>query len=99
VYIQYSGPNAPRAPGPIARVLAAVVAAVVLVVGVFLGVVFFISALIALAVIGAVVSWRVRNHRPRYQAHSGGRTIEGEWREVPGGDGWEEKGSGRHSGP
>ncbi len=99
VYIQYSGPNAPRAPGPIARVLAAVVAAIVLVVGIFLGLVFFVSALIALAVVGTIVSWRVRKNRPRNEPHPGGRTFEGEWREVSGGEGWDERPTDRHSGP
>jgi hypothetical protein len=99
VYIQYSGPNAPRAPGPIARVLAAVVAAIVLVAGIFLGLVFFVSALIALAVVGTIVSWRVRKNRPRDEPRRGGRTIEGEWREVSGREGWNEERADRRSEP
>lgn len=82
MYIQYSGPNASRAPGPFARFVGAIVAAAVLVIAFFLGIVFLISAVIALTVIGAVLSYRARKYRPREQSPTGGQVLEGEWSEV-----------------
>ena len=65
------------------------VAAAVLVLAFFLGVVFLISAVIALTIIGAVLSYRARKYRsrggPRPPGGEGGRqgeVLEGEWREV-----------------
>ena len=96
VYIQYSGSTSNRAPGPIARIVAAVIAAAVLVVAFVLGFVFLISAVIALLIIGGVMSYRLRKYRPkgpgpaRGPASGGpsGQTLEGEWQEVrPGRDG------------
>jgi hypothetical protein len=97
VYIQYSGSTATRPPGPIARIFAAIVAAAVLVVAFFLGVVFLISAVIALAIIGAVIAWRTRHLRREIRREvrreaAGGRVLEGEWHEVRSGEGWEEDG-------
>ncbi len=82
MYIQYSGPNAPRAPGPVARFFGAVLAAAVLVIAFFLGIVFLISAVIALTVIGGVLAYRARKYRPRDEAPGGGQVLEGEWHEV-----------------
>jgi hypothetical protein len=89
VYIQYSGSSSPRAPGPVARFLAAIVAAAVLVLAFFLGVVFLISAVIALTIIGAVLSYRARKYRsrggpppPGGGAARQGEVLEGEWQEV-----------------
>jgi hypothetical protein len=89
VYIQYSGSSSSRAPGPIARFVAAIVAAAVLVLAFFLGVVFLISAVIALTIIGGVLSYRARKYRsrggPRPAADGSrrqGEVLEGEWREV-----------------
>lgn len=95
VYIQYSGSTSNRAPGPVARILAAVVAAAVLVVAFVLGFVFLISAMIALVVIGSVMSYRMRKYKPKgpgpARGHAPGRpsgqTLEGEFQEVaPGRD-------------
>ena len=89
MYIQYSSSSSPRAPGPIARFVAAIVAAAVLVLAFFLGIVFLISALIALTIIGAVLSYRARKYRsrggPQPPGSAPGRqgeVLEGEWREV-----------------
>ncbi len=89
MYIQYSGSSSPRAPGPIARFFAAILAAGVLVLAFFLGVVFLISAVIALTIFGAVLSYRARNYRSRGgpQPPGGGtprqgEVLEGEWQEV-----------------
>jgi predicted lipid-binding transport protein (Tim44 family) len=90
VYIQYSGSRAPRPPGPFARIVAAIVGVAILVVAFFLGVVFLISALIALAIFGAVVSWRMRKYRPRGETRPDGRVLEGEWREVSNAEAWRE---------
>ena len=100
VYIQYSGSTAPRAPGPFARVVAAIVAAAVLVVGLLLGVVFFVSAMIALSVLWAVLSWRSRKYRGRAATRAGdGEVLEGEWHEVSRDEGWREGESDRQRRP
>lgn len=89
MYIQYSGSSSPRAPGPIARFVAAIVAAGVLVLAFFLGIVFLISAVIALTIFGAVLSYRARKYRsrsgPQPPGDGGarqGEVLEGEWQEV-----------------
>ena len=97
MYIQYSGSSAPRPPGPLARIVAAIVGVAILVVAFFLGIVFLISALIALAVFGAVVSWRMRKYRPRGEPRPDGRVLEGEWREVSNAEAWRQ-GTGKDDG-
>ena len=89
MYIQYSGSSSPRAPGPIARFVAAIVAAGVLVLAFFLGLVFLVSAVIALTIVGAVLSYRARKYRsrggpqpPGAGATRQGEVLEGEWQEV-----------------
>jgi len=105
VYIQYSGSTSNRAPGPVARILAAIVAAAVLVVAFVLGFVFLISAVIALVVIGGVMSYRMRKYKSKgpgmrsgpVPGQPSGQTLEGEWQEVaPGRD---DPGSPRGPGP